>query len=146
MDAGIASEANLVWLKLHSYNYVIVSRKPHKQFDPAHATEVQPAGEDRIQVQRAQDETSGEILLYCYSPARAEKDRAIDTTKAERFKAALAKLVAGLAKPRDTKNAAKIQQRVGPNKNTHGLLSIMPSTWCWMPPARQSLASVGSRH
>lgn len=113
MDAGIASEANLVWLKRHGYDYVVVSRRLHKQFDPAHATEVQTAGEDIIQVQRVQDEVSGETLLYCYSPARAEKDRAIDTTKAERFEAALAKLVAGLAKPRGTKDTAKIQQRIG---------------------------------
>jgi transposase len=119
MDAGIASEKNLAWLKLHGYDYVVVSRKPHKQFDPMLATEVQTAGEDTIQVQRVKDETTGEILLYCYSPARAEKDRAIDTTKAERFEATLQKLVAGLAKPRGAKDAAKIQQRIGRAKQKY---------------------------
>ncbi len=119
MDAGIASEKNLAWLKLHGYDYVVVSRKPHKQFDPTLATEVQTAGEDTIQVQRVKDENTGEILLYCYSPARAEKDRAIDTTKAECFEATLQKLVAGLAKPRGAKDAAKIQQRIGRAKQKY---------------------------
>ena len=119
MDAGIASEANLVWLKGHGYEYVVVSRKRHRQFDPAHATEVQTAGEQTIQVQRVKDETTGEILLYCYSPARAEKDRAIDTTKAERFEAALQKLVAGLAKPRGLKDATRIERSIGRAKQKY---------------------------
>lgn len=119
MDAGIASEANLVWLKKSGYEYVVVSRKPHRQFDPAHATEVQTAGQEMIQVQRVLDETTGEILLYCYSPARAEKDRAIDTSKAERFEAVLQKLVVGLTKPRGANNPAKIQQRIGRAKQKY---------------------------
>ena len=119
MDAGIASEANLIWLKKFGYEYVVVSRKPHRQFDPTHATEVSTAGQETIQVQRVLDETTGEILLYCYSPARAEKDRAIDTSKAERFEAALQKLVAGLTKPRGTTDSAKIQQRIGRAKQKY---------------------------
>ena len=39
MDAGIATEANLVWLKQHGYEYLVVSRKQTRQFDPALATE-----------------------------------------------------------------------------------------------------------
>ena len=113
MDAGIASEANLAWLKQHGYQYLVVSRKPTRQFDPALATEVQTAGEDTIQVQRVLDQSTGEVLLYCYSPARAAKDRAIDTQKANGFEAALHRLAAGLSKPRGTKNPAKIHERIG---------------------------------
>jgi hypothetical protein len=60
-----------------------------------------------------------ETLLYCYSPARAEKDRAIDTKKATAFEAALHTLAAGLAKPRATKEPAKIQQRIGRAKEKY---------------------------
>ena len=119
MDAGIATEANLVWLKCHGYEYVVVSRKRRRQFDPAGATLVQTAGEQTIQVQRVSDVTTGEILLYCYSPARAEKDRAIDTTQAQRFEAALQKLVAGLAKPRGAKDTTRVQQSIGRAKQKY---------------------------
>ena len=119
MDAGIATEANLVWLKQHGYQYLVVSRKQIRQFDPALATEVQTAGEDTIQVQRVQGQTTGEVLLYCYSPARAAKDQAIDTQKATGFEAALQKLAAGLSKPRGTKNPAKIQERMGRAKQKY---------------------------
>ena len=37
------------------------------------------------------------MLLYCHSPAREEKARAIDTAKASGFEAALAKLQASLS-------------------------------------------------
>ena len=113
MDAGIATEANLVWLKLHGHHYVVVSRKQIRQFDPDQAIEVQTAGQQAIQVQRVPDLGSGEVMLYCYSPARADKDRAIDTKQAERFEAALQKLVAGLAKPRGTQDPDKLRERIG---------------------------------
>lgn len=113
MDAGIATEANLVWLKLHGHHYVVVSRKQIRQFDPDQAIEVQTAGQQAIQVQRVPDPGSGEVMLYCYSPARADKDRAIDTKQAERFEAALQKLVAGLAKPRGTQDPDKLRERIG---------------------------------
>ena len=52
MDAGIATEANLVWLKLHGHPYVVVSRKQARQFDCDQVIEVQTAGQQAIQVQR----------------------------------------------------------------------------------------------
>ena len=95
MDAGIATEVNLAWLKEHGYRYVVVSRKRARQFDPDQATEVRTAGQTPVHVQRVQAPDSGEVLLYCYSPARAEKDKAIDTKKADRFEAELQKIAAG---------------------------------------------------
>ncbi|MGD0109343.1 MAG: transposase [Rhodopila sp.] len=40
MDAGIATEANLAWLKDRGYRYLAVSRERTRQFDPDQATEV----------------------------------------------------------------------------------------------------------
>ena len=112
MDAGIASEENLAWLTGRGYRYIVVSRKQSRVFDPDLATEVATASGEPVQVQRVQG-TGGEVLLYCYSPARAEKDRAIDTKKADFFEAELTKLAAGLTKPRATKDPAKIHERIG---------------------------------
>jgi transposase len=112
MDAGIASEANLVWLTGQGYRYIVVSRKQTRLFDPDKATGVTTASGMLVQVQRVQG-AGGEVLLYCYSPARAEKDRAIDTKKADFFETELNKLSAGLTKPRATKDPAKIRERIG---------------------------------
>jgi transposase len=113
MDAGIATEANLLWLKEHGYNYIVVSRQRKKQFDLAQAATVMTAGQEEVQVQRVVDDASGEVFLYCHSPARAEKDKAIDSKQAERFEEELKKLAEGLARPRTTKDAGKLHERIG---------------------------------
>jgi transposase len=115
MDAGIAAQANLSWLREQGYQYVVVSKLRERQFDPALATEVQSAGDVTIKLQRVQG-TQGEVLLYCHSPAREEKDRAIDTAKASGLEAALAKLQASLARPKgrtSTQDVATFMQRLG---------------------------------
>lgn len=112
MDAGIAAQANLTWLREQGYQYVVVSKLRERQFDPTLATEVQSAGDVTIKLQRV-DGAPGEVLLYCHSPAREEKDRSIDTAKASGLELALTKLQAGLARPRGTQDLATVMQRLG---------------------------------
>ena len=111
MDAGIATEANLTWLRAQGYHYVVVSRLRERQFDPALATEVQTAGDVTIKTQRVLD-AQGHALLYCHSPAREQKERAIDPAKTAGFEAVLLKLQAGLNKPRGAKDVATIMERL----------------------------------
>ncbi|MGL6112407.1 MAG: IS1634 family transposase [Rubrivivax sp.] len=118
MDAGIATEANLSWLRAQGYHYVVVSKLRERQFDPTLATEVQSAGEQTIKIQRVLDE-QGHALLYCHSPAREQKDRAIDAAKTAGFEAVLLKLQAGLSKPRGTRDVAKIMERLGRAKQRY---------------------------
>ena len=112
MDAGIAARANLTWLRERGYHYVVVSKLRERQFDARLATEAQSAGDVTIKLQRVPS-AQGEVLLYCHSPAREEKDRAIDNAKASGLEAALTKLQAGLAKPRGMRDAATVMQRLG---------------------------------
>ena len=118
MDAGIATEANLLWLREQGYHYVVVSKLRERQFDPTLATEVQSAGDVSIKLQRVLD-AQGHVLLYCHSPAREEKDRAIDTAKASGLEAALARLQASLTKPPGTQDVATIMQRLGRAKQRY---------------------------
>lgn len=158
MDAGIATEANLAWLTQHGHRYVVVSRKPVRRFDPAQATEVLTAGQVPIQVQRVQAPGGAETLLYCYSPARAEKDQAIDSKKATAFEAALQTLAAGLTKPRATKDPGKIQQRIGRAKEKYARAAqhytidltladagktVTAITWAKAPKAGSAMANPG---
>ncbi len=113
MDAGIATEANLAWLKANGYHYVVVSRKRERQFDPETTSEVQTAGDATIKLHRVLDADNGEAHLYCHSPAREQKDRAIDDAKSSRFEAALQKLADGLAKPAGAKAADKVMEKIG---------------------------------
>ena len=123
MDAGIATEANLTWLRAQGYHYVVVSRLRERQFDPAQATEIKSAGGVGIKIQRVLD-AQGHAPLSCHSPAREQKDRAIDDTKAAGFEAALAKLQEGLSKPRGTKDVAKIMELLGRAKQRYARAAL----------------------
>ena len=61
MDAGIAAQANLTWLRAQGYHYVVVSKLRQRQFDPSLATEVQSAGGVPIKLQRAAEVLRGEL-------------------------------------------------------------------------------------
>src|ERR1039457_1312204 len=52
MDAGIATAANIAWLKEQEHRYLVVSRERGRQFDPAHAVDTLTASNETIQLQR----------------------------------------------------------------------------------------------
>ena len=158
MDAGIATEANLAWLTEHGHRYVVVSRKRARMFEPEQATEVMTAGEVPIQGSRVHVPGAAEALLYCYSPARALKDQAIDTKKATAFEAALQSLAQGLTKPRRTKDPAKIRERIGRAKEKYARAAqhytveltlddagkaVTAITWTKAPKPNSALATPG---
>src|SRR5665647_2810487 len=120
MDAGIATEENLAWLKENGYHYLVVSRKRDRKFDSELAIELLTAGGAPIKIHRVvQDAASGEVQLYCHSPAREQKDRAIDDAKSAGFEKLLQKLVDGLGKPAGTKTIDKIMEKVGRAKQRY---------------------------
>ena len=113
MDAGIASEANLAWLREQGYRYLAVSRERTRQFDPDQATEVLTASRETIQLQRVLDKDGAEVRLYCHSAGRHTKETAINARFVKQFEEGLTKLAEGLTKPRTQKTIAAIQQRIG---------------------------------
>jgi len=113
MDAGIATEDNVAWLKAHRYRYLVVSRSRHKHFDAGQATLVKDDGKNRVHVQRVVDDTTGEVRLYCHSSQREEKERAMQGRFSERLEAALQTLADGLAKKRRVKQYDKVLIRIG---------------------------------
>jgi len=113
MDAGIATAANIAWLKKQQYRYLVVSREPGRQFDPDQAVDTLTASNQTIQLQRVLSEDGTEVRLYCHSAGRDTKETAIAGRFATRFETGLANLAAGLGKPRSRKKLADVQQRIG---------------------------------
>ncbi|HYY01846.1 MAG TPA: IS1634 family transposase [Mycobacterium sp.] len=122
MDAGIATEANIVWLKAQGYRYLVVSRQRTRQFDPEQAVETLTASQETIRLQRVVSEDGGEVRLHCHSAGREAKETAITERFVKRFEAGLTRLAEGLSKPRGQKQLATIQQRIGRLKTgSHGI-------------------------
>jgi len=74
MDAGIASEENIKWLKKNSYPYIVVSRKRHRQFDEDNAVVVKQDKDCTVKTQKVIDPDNNEVLLYCHRTSHIDLD------------------------------------------------------------------------
>ena len=122
MDRGIASEANLAWLRDNGYRYLVVSRGRDRQFDRQQAITIRSAGDEVIQLHKQLSEDGQEARLYCLSEKRAKKEAGISQRFSERFETALEQMSAGLSRPRTTKRVDKLWERIGRLKEkSHGI-------------------------
>lgn len=113
MDRGIATEENIGWLIKHHYRYLVVSRERVRQFDEDQSVAISTASDQTIHVRRVVSKDGSEVRLYCHSQERQEKENAMNKRFTERFESELAKLAAGLEKPRGEKRRDQLQQRIG---------------------------------
>ena len=128
MDAGIATESHLIWLREQGYRYLVVSRERAfmpfrvRQFEAETAIPIETAAGHSVQIQRVDDPEQQEVRLYCYSEQREQKEQAINQRFCERFEAGLQKIADGLTTPRGEKRLAKLQERIGRLKEkSHGV-------------------------
>ena len=113
MDAGVATEANVVWLRENGYRYLVVSRERARRFDPDLAIALETRSRQTVHVHKVVEADGGEVRLYCYSEARAKTEQGIAARFAARFEGELRKLHDGLKRPRTRKRLAHVWQRIG---------------------------------
>jgi transposase len=113
LDAGIATEANLAWLRAEGYPYLVVSRKRSRAFSEQDAVLVKDTPGAEVKVQRVERPETAEVELYCHSQGREHKERGIRTRFSKRYEEALARLAAGLTKKTGTRKTPKILERLG---------------------------------
>jgi transposase len=121
LDAGLASEENIQWLKNNSYRYIVVSRERYKERPELAdgAVIVKDKIADQVMAKRVIDPDSNEVRLYCHSEKREAKDSAIRSQFASRYEAQLNKLHAGLSKKGTVKRYEKVVERLGRLKEKH---------------------------
>jgi hypothetical protein len=77
MDAGIATEANIQWLRTTGYGYLVVSRERSRQFNADDAISLETAAQATVRCQKVVAEDGQEVRLYCHSPGREQKEQAM---------------------------------------------------------------------
>jgi transposase len=113
MDAGIATEDNINWLKKEQYHYLVVSRKRHREFSEKEAIVVKKDKNCTVKAYKKINDTTGEVELYCHSTRREDKERAIYNRFSTRFEEALDKLDSGLHKKGCVKKYDKVLVSLG---------------------------------
>lgn len=123
MDAGIASDDNIEWLKKKGYPYIVVSRKYHRQFNEEESVVVKEDNNGTVKAQKVIDPENNEVLLYCHSTKREKKERAISDRFTTRFEESLKHLEAGLNIKRRLKKYDKVLEKIGRLKQQYSKVS-----------------------
>ena len=124
-DAGLASAANLSWLREQGWHWICVSREAKPQppaGEPTARLETSggycvrawplPAETAQDAAQEAGQEPA-ELRVYALSEGRLRTAESILQRQRERFEQALQSLHEGLSKPRCVKQLAAVQRQVG---------------------------------
>ena len=109
MDRGIATAANVEYLKSQGYKYVVVSRERKRIFDPKD----QPVSELKNGLSLYMERHGDEQRVYCRSVQRVKKEEAIVKRCRDSFENKLAKLDEGLSKPRARTSVVAVWKRIG---------------------------------
>ena len=116
LDAGIATEENLMTIKSRGYNYLCVSRRrltDYELADDMKTVTVQDAKKQSIRLREVKREAGGDYYLEINSPGKALKESSMNRKFKERFEMELIKAKDALDKPRGKKNYEKVIERVG---------------------------------
>jgi transposase len=127
LDAGIASEKNIQWLKGKQYPYIVVSRKKKKEI-PSDVAMIAVKEDDKtntifVQAGLAKNQETDELELYCHSIDKEKKEESIKNKFQERFEDELLKARNALHLRNGTKRYDKVLERIGRLKERFKLVS-----------------------
>jgi transposase len=117
LDAGIATEDNIEWLKGQDYRYIVVSRKK-KTAIPPDVSMVAVKQHDRdqtvlVEAGLSKNKDADELKLYCHSVEKEKKEEGIKNKFQERFEFELMKARNALDLKNGTKRYDKVLERIG---------------------------------
>ena len=116
LDAGIATEENLLKIKEKGYNYLCVSRRRLTDYETASdagTVTVLDCKKQPIRLTRVKHEEGGDYYLEINSPAKQLKETSMNRKFRERFEEELKKAKDSLTKKNGTKHYEKVIERVG---------------------------------
>lgn len=116
LDAGIATQENLLLLETKGYDYVCVSRSQLKNYKAVENTEkkfIVTRNKETLTVQRVTKDKVADYYLMVKSPGKALKETSMKSLFESRFEEELEKIRVRLTKKHSIKKADKINQSIG---------------------------------
>ena len=110
IDAGIATDENLHALKGH-YHYIAVSRKKLDAPDSENCIVLKETTHNKVEAKRISGDD--EILLYCKSHLKQQKERSMQSRLTQNYEEQLSRLSKSIHKKGCTKRYDKVLERLG---------------------------------
>lgn len=122
LDAGIASDDNLKWLRKNQYPYIVCARQnppTTELLDDYHCV----GSKEQVKVAHLKVEGEEECWLICHSEEKAATASQMKARFQQRFEEALSALQTNICKAKKKKEYATILQRVGRLQEKHKRIS-----------------------
>jgi len=116
MDAGIATEENIQFLKDEKYDYLCVSRsslKDYKADTDSRPVQIYDKKKQPIELLNVRVENNTDNFLWVKSEAKALKENSMNDQFSERFEEGLRVIQKGIASKGGTKKTDKVWERIG---------------------------------
>jgi len=128
MDAGIATEANLQWLKDNQYDYLAVSRRRQKEipeglFERMTAVKIDHQDHEQVRAALIHNEDNQEVEVWCHSIGKEKKEEGMQNLARHRFEEGLKQIASGLTKKHGTKRYDKVVERIGRLKQKYSRMT-----------------------
>lgn len=125
MDAGIATEENLLMLREKGYDYLCVSRTAIKDYqsESTFPVIVYDKNKKPIELIRVKQEKNEDNYLYVKSEAKQKKEESIQSKLSERFEEGLRAIKESIEKKRGIKTIQKVYERIGRLKSKYPRVS-----------------------
>jgi len=116
MDAGIATEGNIQFLKDEKYDYLCVSRsnlKDYKADTDSRPVQIYDKKNQPIELLNVRVENDTDNYLWVKSEAKALKENSMNDQFSQRFEEGLRGIQKGIASKGGTKKTDKVWERIG---------------------------------
>jgi len=116
MDAGIATESNILFLKQEKYDYLCVSRsnlKDYKADTGSCPVQIYDKKDQPIELLNVRVENDTDNYLWVKSHAKAQKENSMNQQFAQRFEEGLRAIQKGIVSKGGIKKTAKVWERIG---------------------------------
>ena len=116
MDAGIATEANILFLKQEKYDYLCVSRsnlKDYKADTGSCPVQICDKKNQPIELLNVRVENDTDNYLWVKSQAKAQKENSMNGQFTQRFEEGLRAIQKGIVSKGGIKKTAKVWERIG---------------------------------
>jgi len=127
MDAGIATEENLAFVREKGYKYVCVSRKRLKDYptgpSEAKTTQLTDRGNNKVELAIFNPDGYDDTWMYVQSEAKRAKEQSMNSKLKDRFEEDLNSIAAAINKKGGTKGIEKVWERIGRAKQKHNRVS-----------------------
>lgn len=126
IDAGIATEDNLILLKEEGYDYMCVSRSGLRKYEidtTSKEVEVKDNKGQSIQLQKVIMPKNADTFIQVKSKNKALKESGMNSRFAQKFEEGLSEINNGLSKKNGTKKLSKVWERIGRLKEKYASIA-----------------------